>query len=322
MKNESCCLAECINSTCNIFTLVIEYILVPFKYLLYFPLKFFERQYSFMMLINYILLIIPFMLMITILSHWTSSITSDLLAFRLIFFTNLAISFIDYYLTYYIYEKYNLHKLNRVKQSFTSQSFMSYLCSYMFKEHKIGYLVIFLLLQIPYLSLSLYYIINSKPYFLVPEVVFFITLYSLISIGVFLFCHIFLYTLLLVTLLSKINNSIKCCGNGDKSKKDTKAVHPQSPQVKENQINNDDQKKIHHLKVNSNAMLVNDPKSSSGRPSHDIELKQSNDNNEIEKNTHLVIPFIERLIDCFKYIRIFDYNKEFGDGERILDEIK
>lgn len=320
MNNESCCLVKCINSTCNIITLVLEYMFIPFKYILYFPLKFFERQYSFMMLINFILLIIPFMLMITLLSHWTSEISSDSFPFRLIFFTNFIICIINYYLTYYIYEKYNIHKLNRVKKSFTAKSFMSYLCSYMFKEHKIGYLIIFLLVQIPYLSISLYYFISNKQSFKVPEVVYTITLYSSISVSFFLFCHLFIYLLLLITLLCKVSNSEIKFNSKDEMKNKEVKTPSSTPQDNNNFQKQEDQKKIYHNKVNSNAMLVNDPKTLSERKSHEIELKQSADGDENSKI--ILIPFIERLIDCFKYIKIFDYNKEFGEGERILDEIK
>ena len=294
-------MCKCIDSTClsifNVITIVFEYLLVPFKYLLHYPLKYFERQYSFMMIINFLILIIPFLLNTVMIKQYKDKITTDV-TFAVIFYLSYSLLFINYYFTFQIYEKYGLHKLFTMKYNFKVGSFMSFLGNYLFKEHKIGIIIILYLIQIPLFSvlLSIYLKNNFNN---IEEVLKSFTFYGLICNLSFLIIHFLIYFTLFLVILCKINNSCLCqiiCINSK---------------------NHHDKEKPHHVKVNSNAILINNIKVSNDSKSHN----DKNIINDLPNDSHIIAP-IERMLNFFKYIKIFDYEKEFGDGEKILDKIE
>lgn len=147
----------------NILIIILEKIVLPIKFILKYPLSNFERQYSFMLIINFFILAIPFILQILIFKQSKdifSNYDNDKY-FVIIFTISFIFLFINYYISFFIYDLYNTHRLAKQKKFVDLKSFFRFIYYYLFKENKFGYLILFCFLELVSLSILLGFY-NSK----------------------------------------------------------------------------------------------------------------------------------------------------------------
>lgn len=317
-KSCSCCLLvdRCCLSCLRISVCTFEYLLLPLKWLLKYPLSCFERPYSFMMLCNFFLLVTPIMLKTLMIVHFIDVIKSNNILYQ-IFFISYPLLALNYYFTFQIYEKYGIHQLNKPKVQFTVKSYLSYLIKYLFYDHKIGLVASLYFIQLP-LLIYLFYLgcsvqlLDGK--YIEYTVVTDFMLFGLICNIVFLGLHLLLYFVLLFAILCKINNS-GCCGVvANLFSNDKKELNSEiGGEIK---YNTPAEKGVpHHAKVNSNAMLVGGDEE---RREPSTKITKETDN----PSTKFGIEGIDQLLKFYEFIRIYEYEKELCRDDSILKGIE
>lgn len=232
-----------------------------------------------------------------------------------IFFINYPLLALNYYFTFQLYEKYGIHQLNKSKPIFTVKSYLAYLIKYMFYDHKIGLVASLYFIQFPIL-IYLYYLGVNRELLLVEfkeyTVITDFMLFGIISNLVFLGLHLFLYLLLLIVILCKINNSGFCGVISSLFITDKKEMNSEiGADIK---YSAPVEKGPHHVKVNSNAMLVGgDDERREPTTKNTKETDSSTPNSNIDG--------IDQLLKFFEFIRIFEYEKELGREDSILKGI-
>lgn len=365
---------------CNLLTYIGYYMCIPFKYCLKAPLSQFERPYSFIMIVNYFILVIPIILL-TVGYIQKFNVIFDKFVFGAIYSYVYICLLLNYYFTFHIYDKYGIHKLNKPKYKFTSTTFLKYIYWYLFYEHKFGFVILFILVQI----ISSYPITNYLNNLNnnnekikannVPVIIFFVQLAVNCNLALICF-HALIYGLLLLIILCKLNGSCLClilsnwlcCWNccyedsidilgtdiNSDNKKNDEKLEKHNINNSNKDLNNQPYDVIecksndNNLKIHSkNISLANSSNKAIGislnmiKINNKINLGEEINTIEKEKNKHIkyrvskskgvflnentaalrTLPFIERLLEFFKFIKIFEYDKELGDGEKILKDI-
>jgi hypothetical protein len=359
---------------CNTVTYAGYYICIPLKYCLKLPLSQFERPYSFIMIVNYFIIVTPIILLSVGLIQ-NSNIIFDNSIFGLSYLAIFTFLVLNYYLTFHLYDKYGIHKLNKPKYNFTSSTYLKYVFWYLFYEHKIGFFVLFCLIQLITSYPMLKYLdninvsndinLNIENFKLenTPVIVFFLKLAVNCNLA-FIYLHACLYGILLFTILCKLNGSCiflllcnwlccwsccfedlidiigsETCNNNtnfsneikiDKLsvKDNTKELNNQpydEIECKSNS-NNDKIQNVPSLnnKSNSTNLLVNGENLNlSNYARNNIKYRVSKTKGVYYNEGNLVIralPFIERMLELFKFMKVYDYEKEMG-CEKILKNI-
>lgn len=198
----------------------------PLKIFFKYPLKIFERPYSFMMIINYILIIPSLLLNTYIIKKCLDFKLIKSNSFFVLIFIVYFINIFNYYFTFHIYQKYEKHKLEDNKFFYKSPiDLIRYVLCYLFKENKIGFVVLFYIFQLICLPILLYnkdsiyscknnkydnilnnnFILIKNTHFI--QLIlssFYFQIYSMLS---FLTLHFIVYFYLIITLLCKFNKS-------------------------------------------------------------------------------------------------------------------
>mmetsp|Transcript_2136 Transcript_2136/g.2205 ORF Transcript_2136/g.2205 Transcript_2136/m.2205 type:complete len:420 (+) Transcript_2136:1-1260(+) len=378
-------------SLCNALTKGFEYILIPFKYCLKFPLSQFERPYSFMMIINYFILITPLILLTVGLIQQSSLIFNES-KFGFVYLTTFIILVLNYYFTFVLYDKYGIHKLQKPKNDHTVTSFIKYLFWYLFTEHKFGYVCLFWGFQLLPNVIMLNYLndfsedvnkegealanqrlltgsasvidnstssvngdINNRGIAeLAPAIVFFAELGIDCNIA-FVLLHIIIYFSLFLVILCKINGSCLCLASLNWlcccscCYEDTMDITVTSSSVVKTEMklaesksesrSNQPEDVIEVGKEESNQYKIKRKSESSERNQRSVISLDVKDTKAIKKGITFqvskskgvslynstevsrVLPFVERFLEMFKFLKIFDYEKEMGDGEKILKDV-
>ena len=269
---------------------------------------------------------------------------------------------LNYYFTFKLYDKYGIHKLEKINYNFNVKSFNKYLCFYLFQEHKFGLICIFWIFQLAGNSVVAF-ILNNETYEIekLVKVALFFTKYGNWANMSFIILHAIIYILLYLTILCKLNGSCLCMVTANiigsdcyESVQVSELVQNKSSletKTEDNKVNNKENQEIkapeieikikeipetlsiktnYNLKEKNKVTSLNLDTPENQNPDSTNNLKKQQLEYKFTKKKYLnsseiryvkQIQFIERMLEMFKFLKIFDYDKELGDGDKILKNI-
>jgi len=207
---------QCLDKTCliifNKICFITKYLCKPAKLTCRIFTRYFDRPYSLCFLLNFFILISPSLLLVVMLTQYSKNFAS-LDKLNIIFYAVLINLILNFVSVFYIYYLYGVHSLNEGKLLHTVSSFIKFTWNYLFIETKVGYLVIYYILQVGVHFTCLVFISENSEYnsenFEFPVLISF-TKFALICCLTFTLSHIFLYTSLFFVILCYINKSCFC----------------------------------------------------------------------------------------------------------------
>lgn len=190
---------------------ILSFLCYPIKYCCRFIAKYFQRPYSLMFCFNFILLILPGLLLLITLIQFHSII----IGYRLwvVFYYSLAMIGLNYYFSFVIYEAYQEHYIPQdIKPKYSVSTFLKYVMNY-FRDHKglcvVGIMIIIEVIT-SFIALSHTKSILTSSYNDDYPILGNVLLYGLYCNIIFALEHIGIYLMVLMILLCTINNSCIC----------------------------------------------------------------------------------------------------------------
>ena len=187
----------------------IYYITIPFKYLLCFIPKVFQRQYSFCFLFNYIVLSFPSVIILNVLIDYHKEIKSlKLLPYYILTLVILAIYLIIIYFIYTLYKEHSVYNNRRNKYFVFSHSLFKFI-----SQHKrVILLIILFLVNIIIGSIGIRKIKQKEKKYLLNEfpIIKDTLLLSDIVILLFACSNVMIYTIFVMAFFCVNNHSCFC----------------------------------------------------------------------------------------------------------------
>lgn len=190
--------------TTTYFFLILKYIFFPIKILLKFITSYFQRPYSFIFILDFILLMIPILILIILLIQNYPYINSKE-EFNRIFYFTVASVILNYISVFHIYHLYGLHKLDEEKLNHNIRTYTKFIFRYLFEETKSGIIGIFYIFQFLWI-INLFDNLREHQN-MERQVVYDFTRIALLLDLIFLSLHLAIYILLYFFMLCKINQS-------------------------------------------------------------------------------------------------------------------
>lgn len=286
-------------SICNHFTCICAVLLLPFKILISPLTNFFQRPYSFIFFVNFFVLMTPSLLLVIVLYGNMDYLTQlDNHSFNFVSIFTLVNLLICYILTFHIYHLYGQHSLPESNHKYTYQNFNSLLFKYFFRQTVLGYIAIYFLANA---GISLYAIselVDARHTAIRRERPILLTFtYFGISCNLFFtIIHILTYLVLYAVIICRLNNSCLCKQGGEKVTISSHNDHAERS-----------------IQIGSDKSL-----NKSIRDEQVLEQKQKKTKKMHGETTP---KFVERMLDCFKFIGIFDYNKIIEGGDISYEDL-
>lgn len=210
----------CIKIT-NGFCICLSYILYPFKYILCFIPKIFERNYSFCFLFSLILLLLPSIAMLTIMIDYSGEISKARLSPS--YYLTLVFLGLNIIMIFFIYTAYQEHSIPNYqkRKRFSSRTLSQKLRKYFCSHKKIAIFAILIIGDVVISAIAI--MMSNKKKFLVRfDIVKNGLLFGSIILLVFGCLNIVIYLLLLVVLYCTVNHSCICflCCSSEKERFD------------------------------------------------------------------------------------------------------
>jgi hypothetical protein len=196
----------------NFVFMVFSYIFIPLKISCKIFTGYFQRPYSFMFVLDFLILIPPAILLLGMCYQFFDflNITPDLGKYFYFALVNLIGNFV---FVFHLYHLNNIHRLEDVnKTPLTAKSFTKKTFSYLFYQTWVGWIGLYLLLQLLICFYGLHFIhkeLYDDKTFDIPILSFCVT-YGLFMNILFSGVHILIYSTLFVFILLEINNSCIC----------------------------------------------------------------------------------------------------------------
>lgn len=219
----------CIKIT-NGFCICLSYFLYPFKYILSFIPKIFERNYSFCFLFSLILLLLPSIAMLTIMIDYSGEISKTGLSpsyyLTLVF---LGLNIIMIFFIYTVYQEHsirNYQKRKRFSSRTLSQKLRKYLCSH----KKIAIFAILIIGDVVIGAIAIM-MSNKKRVLVRFDIVKNGLLFGSIILLIYGSLNIIIYLSLLLVLYCTVNHSCICflCCSSEKERFDRDIFYDKLP---------------------------------------------------------------------------------------------
>jgi hypothetical protein len=191
-------------TTTTYFFLILKYIFFPLRIILKFLTNYFQRPYSFIFILDFILLMIPILLLVIILIQNAEYINSKENFYRIFYFT-LASTLINYISVFHIYHLYGLHKLEEERINYNIMTYTKFIFSYLFEETKSGIIGVYYIFQF-ICHLKLFDNLREHQKMERP-IVYDFTRVALLLDFIFLSLHLAIYISLYFFMLCRINQS-------------------------------------------------------------------------------------------------------------------
>lgn len=193
------------NKVCNILSLVCR----PIKYFWKCISTCFQRPYSLMFCINFLILILPALLVLITLIQFHTIIRNYKLLFP--YYYILSMIGLNYYFSFILYDAYQEHYIRHdLKPKYSVPTFLKHLLEYFRLHIELCIVAIFIIFEAITSFIVLHYYTNDtsidNDYPILNQVL----LYSLYSNIIFAIEHIVIYAMVFLILLCTINNSCIC----------------------------------------------------------------------------------------------------------------
>lgn len=190
----------------------LKFIMLPLKYLSGLLLSVFQRPYSFCLFFSFIIIVSPLIMMLVISIQFDDYIYS-LEHFSFIYYYTMFSLVISYYIVFHIYSLYGIHYLEEEVISYNIKTFTQFIIRYLFRETRAGFLGLFCIGNLIFFAFILNYLETNNDYnsenFSIPVIVYILKLSVIFNI-LFYAKKVFIFTLLYLFIVCKINKSCLC----------------------------------------------------------------------------------------------------------------